>query len=180
MSDRTWILGRFDESKDLVAAAQKLRSMGYSAMDAFMPYPAHEVLDAVKPKPSIIPYLVFCGGLTGFAFGYLLQWYCGTYDWAINIGGRNAYSPTTYVPICFECVILFSVLTAVFSVFILNKFPMPYHPFFTTETFQKASTDSFILAVEAQPAMAEAEKVITSEMKSASAFSVETIVEELS
>ncbi len=180
MSARTWILGRFDESKDLVTAAHKLRSMGYSAMDAFMPYPAHEVLDAVKPKPSIIPYLVFVGGLSGFAFGYLLQWFCGTYDWPINIGGRDLYSPTTYVPSCFECVSLFSVLTATFSVFILNKLPMPYHPFFTTEGFQKASTDSFILAVQAEPTVTDAQNVITTEMKAASAFSVEMVVEEVS
>jgi Protein of unknown function (DUF3341) len=180
MNVRTWILGRFDESHQLVEAAEKLRSKGYSVMDAFMPYPQHEVLEAVKPKPSIIPYLVFAGGLTGFFFGYGLQWFCGTWDWAINIGGRDIYSPTTYVPICFECVILFSVLTATFSVFILNKLPMPYHPFFTTETFQKASTDAFILAVEAEPAKTDAQDVITHEMKAASAYSVEKVVEELS
>jgi hypothetical protein len=172
---KTWILGRFDKSTDLVKAADKLRGMGYSVMDAFMPYPEHEVLHAVRPKPSPIPYLVFLGGLTGVTFGFLLQWWCGTWDFPINIGGRDVFSPTTYIPICFECTILFSVLTAVSSVFVLSGLPMPYHPFFTTEGFQKASTDSFILGVHAEPKMENAATAITAEMQSAGAFSVEQV-----
>jgi hypothetical protein len=171
---RTWILGRFDHEGGLVKAADKLRSLGYSVMEAFMPYPSHAVLNAVKPKPSPIPYFVLVGGFTGFAFGYLLQWYCGTFDYPINIGGRDIYSPSVYVPILFECVVLFSVLTATLSVFVLSGLPQPYHPFFTSEGFNKASTDAFILAVDTE-AKEGGPKVVSDEMNSAGAHTVEQI-----
>lgn len=170
-----WVLARFDDEAGFVKAAAKVRSQGFNNLDGFMPYPAHGALAAVQPKKSIIPYLVFLGGLTGFCAGFALMAYCNAIDYQINIGGRPLFSPTVYIPICFECVILFSVLTAVGSVFAFGGLPMPYHPFFTSDGFNKASTDSFILAVHTP----ELDKVagVTDELKAAGAFSVEQVDE---
>jgi len=170
---KTWVLARFDEEKDFVGAAQKVRSQGFDQLDGFMPYPAHEAIAAVKPKTSPIPWLVFAASLSGFTFAFGLMYFCNVWAWPINIGGREIFSPTVYIPICFECTVLFSVLTAFSSTILLGGLPMPYHPFFTSEGFNQASSDSFILAVHA-PDVSKVDGV-SAELKSMGAFSVERV-----
>jgi len=174
-ASKRWVLARFDQEKDFVAAAAKVRSQGYDNLDGFMPYPSHEALAAVKPKPSPIPWMVFGAALCGFTFAFSLMAFCNWYDFPINIGGRPTFSPTVYIPICFECVVLFSVLTSFVGTILLGGMPMPYHPFFTSEGFNKASTDSFILAVHT-PDTSKATGV-GDELKGLGAFSVEQVDE---
>jgi len=174
-STRTWVLARFDEEHQFIAAAQKVRGQGFENLDGFMPFPSHGALAAVKPKVSPIPWLVFCAGLSGFFFAFGLMYYCNVYDFPINIGGRQMFSPTVYIPIAFECTVLFSVLTAFSGTILLGGMPMPYHPFFTSEGFNKASTDSFILAVHT-PDTSKIEGV-AQELKSHGAFEIERVEE---
>jgi hypothetical protein len=174
-SKKTWLLARFDQEKDFIGAAEKIRSQGHDHLDGFMPYPSHAALAAVKPKPSPIPWMVFVAAHAGFFFAFSLMYYCNVYDYPINIGGRQLFSPTVYIPIAFECVVLFSVLTSFLGTILLGGMPMPYHPFFTSEGFNKASTDSFILAVH----LSELEKAqgLADDLKGLGAFSVEQVTE---
>lgn len=174
-SVKTWVLARFDHEKDFVKAAAKVRTLGFENLDGFMPYPSHEALAAVQPKKSVIPWLVFTAGLTGILFAFGLMYFCNVYDYPINIGGRPYFSPTVYIPIAFECMVLFSVLTAFSTTILFGGMPMPYHPFFTSEGFNKASTDSFILAVHT-PAVDKVESV-SQELTGLGAFSVERVDE---
>lgn len=172
---KTWVLARFDEEHDFVRAATKVRSLGFENLDGFMPYPSHEALAAVQPKRSPIPWLVFAAGFSGVCFAFGLMYFCNVFDWAINIGGRPYFSPTVYIPIMFECMVLFSVLTAFSSTILFGGMPMPYHPFFTSEGFNRASTDSFVLAVHT-PQTDKVESV-SNELKGLGAFSVERVEE---
>ena len=174
-STKTWVLARFDQEHDFVKAAAKVRSLGFNELDGCMPYPAHEALAAVQPRKSMIPWLVFCAGFTGVCFAFGLMYFCNVWDFPINIGGRPYFSPTVYVPIMFECMVLFSVLTAFSTTILFGGMPMPNHPFFTSEGFNNASTDSFILAVHT-PAKDKIEGV-SGELKSLGAFSVEAVEE---
>jgi len=68
-------MAEFDTPSDLVDAARKVRDAGYTKTDAFSPFPLHEIDEALGIKRSILPYLIFCGGVTGLLTGLGLQYF---------------------------------------------------------------------------------------------------------
>ena len=61
------IMAEFDTATELVDAARLVRDAGYVKTDAFSPFPIHEIDEALGIKRSILPYLIFAGGVTGVA-----------------------------------------------------------------------------------------------------------------
>ncbi len=66
-------LAEFDTPTQLVEAARKVRLAGYTKTDAFSPFPIHEIDEALGIKRSILPFLVFAGGVTGLLTGIILR-----------------------------------------------------------------------------------------------------------
>jgi hypothetical protein len=97
-----------------------------------------------------VPLLVLAGGITGLLAGLGLQVWVSAFAYPLNIGGRPFLSWPMFIPVTFELTILFASFAAVFGMFALNGFPMPYHPVFNVERFAAhASQDRFFLAIEA-------------------------------
>jgi hypothetical protein len=67
----------------------------------------------------------------------------------MNIGGRPYHAWVSFIPPAFELTILFAAFAAVFGTLALNGLPQPYHPVFNAPRFDRASQDSFFLAIEA-------------------------------
>ena len=82
------IMAEFDTATEMVDAARKVRDAGYTKTDAFSPFPLHEIDEALGIKRSILPYLIFAGGITGLLSGIGLQYYVHVIDWPIIVGGR--------------------------------------------------------------------------------------------
>lgn len=143
------VLGEFATIGDLIHAVETAREKGYSKIDAYTPFPSHELSHALHLPPSKLPWLVLCGGILGFIGGYFLQVYAAIIDYPVNIGGRPLHSWPYFVPITFECTILGAALTAVFGMFALNRLPTPYHPLFNDPKFALASRDAFFMCIEA-------------------------------
>jgi hypothetical protein len=143
------MVAEFDSPDELLSAAEKARFEGYSKMDAYSPFPIHGLSDAIGFRDSKVPFMVFIGGLCGATFGFTLLWYTASIDYPLNVGGKPFNSLPSFVPITFECTVLWSALTAVFGMLALNKLPKPYHPIFNTPGFQRASQDRFFLSIEA-------------------------------
>lgn len=101
-----------DEHK-LVDAARKVREKGYSKFEAISPFPLHGIDDAMGIPMSFIPWVTFIFGLLGFSFGTWFTWWASSVDWAIIIGGKPMWSLPAFVPIMFECTILFAALSSV-------------------------------------------------------------------
>ena len=147
------VLAEFDTPGALVKAAKKVRDAGYTEFDCYSPFPVHGIDEAMGIKRTILPLLIFGGGCAGVVGGALLQWYCNASAWQWNVSGKPLWLfPITpnNVPIAFECTILLSVFTAFFGMWILNKLPQVWHPFFRLDRFAKVTDDGFFLGIEAK------------------------------
>jgi Protein of unknown function (DUF3341) len=119
-------------------------------VDAYSPYPIEEVIEALHFH-SKLPYLVFCGGIVGLLSGISLEYITATTWYPINVGGRPFFSWPAFIPVMYECTILFAAFTAVLGMILLNGLPQPYHPAFNVKSFaEHAMLDGFFLAIEAQ------------------------------
>jgi Protein of unknown function (DUF3341) len=142
------IMVEFDTATELVDGARALRDAGYTKTDAFSPFPLHEIDEALGIKRSILPYLIFCGGITGLLSALGLVYYVHVIDYPIIVGGRPAFSLPAFIPPMFELTILFGAFVAVFGMLFLNGLPSPYHPVFNVPRFALATREKFFLLVE--------------------------------
>ena len=149
MSEKLYgIMAEFDTPTQLVDAARAVRDAGYTKTDAFSPFPLHEIDEALGIKRSILPYLIFAGGITGLMAGIGLQYFVHVYDWPIIVGGRPHFSLPAFIPPAYELTILFASATAVFGMLFLNGLPAPYHPVFNVPRFALATREKFFLIIE--------------------------------
>jgi len=145
------IMAEFASADALVAAGRQAYAAGYRRMDAYSPFPIEALDEAIGIPHTILPWLVFFGGLFGGMCGYGLEYWTQVIAYPIVIGGKPFHSWPNFVPIWFETTVLGASLTAVIGMLGLNGLPMPYHPVFNIERFvEKAQRDGFFLAVEAQ------------------------------
>ena len=66
------------------------------------------------------------------------------------MGGKPPISVPMFIPITFECTILFAGLTTAIAMFLMNGLPAPYHPVFNVERFALASRSHFFLCIESE------------------------------
>lgn len=143
------VIAEYDTPGDLIEAARKVRDAGYTEFDCYSPFPVHGIDDAMGIRRTILPVLIFGGGVAGALGGLLLQWWMNAYNWPWNISGKPAWSIPANVPIAFECAILLAVFTSFFGMWILNRLPQVWHPFFRSERFNHVTDDAFMLGIEA-------------------------------
>jgi len=143
-------MAEFDTATQVVDAARRVREAGYVRTDAFSPFPIHEMDEALGIKRSILPYLIFAGGITGLLSGLALEYFVHVYDFPIIVGGRPHFSLPAFIPPMFELTILFAAFVAVFGMLFLNKLPSPYHPVFNVPRFALASREKFFLLIESR------------------------------
>jgi hypothetical protein len=111
-----------DEHK-LVEAARKTREAGVKGFEAISPFPLHGIDEAMGIPFSFIPWVTFIFGLTGFAFGVWFTWWTSAVDWPTRIGGKPLWSIPAFVPIIFECTILFGALSSVGALIYMAGLP---------------------------------------------------------
>jgi len=168
------VLAEYDTPGELVEAARKVRDAGFTEFDCYSPFPVHGIDEAMGIKRTILPVLIFCGGLAGTLGGLLLQWWTNAYNWPLNISGKPSWSIPANVPIMFETTILLAVFTSFFGMWILNKLPQVWHPFFRNERFNHVTDDAFLLGIEARDKQFDAERTAKL-LKDAGALSVEAV-----
>lgn len=145
------ILARFPDPETLVSAARQVTEAGYTHLDAYSPFPVEDLAEAMRLKPSRLPFAVLGGGITGGLLGFFMQYFATVIDLPLNIGGRPLNSWPAYVPITFELTVLLAAFGGVIGLFVVTRFPQPYHPVFNVEDFQKhGSQDGFYLGIESR------------------------------
>ena len=112
----------FSQPEAVLAAAEKATGRGYE-FETFTPFPIHGMEDAMRLKPSVVPWATLIGGLTGFASALALQIWTSAINWPINVGGKPLISLPAFIPVTFELTVLFGGLSTAFFMFFLNGLP---------------------------------------------------------
>lgn len=144
------LVAEFETAHDLLEATEKTRKAGYTRIDAHSPLPIHGMEEAIGQSYTRLPIIVAIGGFTGCCFGFGLQYWTSVIDYPIMIGGKGLNSWPAFIPVTFECTILFAAIAAVLGMIFMNGLPRPNHPIFETPNFERASQDRFFLAIEAE------------------------------
>lgn len=143
------LMAEFLHPEDLLDAARKTAEAGYRMVDAYSPFPVHGVDEAIGAK-TVLPWLIFGGGLFGAINGLGMQYFAANIHYKINVGGKplDFTSWPSMMPVTFELTILFAAATAVFGMILLNGLPRPYNPVFNVPGFERASQDRFFLCIQ--------------------------------
>ena len=154
------LLAEFDSATAIVDAARKTREAGYTKIDAYTPFPIHELDAALKLPRTRLPWLVLFGGIAGMTAGFALQYWASVIAYPLNIGGRPVASWPAFIVPAYETTILLAALTAVGGMIALNGLPMPYHPVFNVPQFGNASADRFFIEVGNAQAVIDLARVL--------------------
>ncbi len=142
------LVGEFATADDLLLALEKLRERGYVSLDACTPHPVHGLDEVLRLKRSRLPRAVFPIGLGGAIFAFVVQWWCNSVSYDLNVGGRPSFAIPAFIPITFETTVLFSAISGLLILFYLLRLPRLAHPIFDVDGFERATVDRFFAVID--------------------------------
>jgi Protein of unknown function (DUF3341) len=143
------VVAEFETPEELLEAALKTTSAGYTRAEAYTPFPIDGLADALNFHHTPIAAMACIAGILGGLTGFGMCWYANVLNYPLNIGGRPHNSWPAWIPITFELTVLFAALTAAIGMLYLNGLPRLHHPIFNTPNFNRATHDRFFLCIEA-------------------------------
>ncbi len=144
------LLAEFSGPQELLDAAAKVRAAGYTDWDSHSPFPVHGMEKTMGIKPTILPWLVLGGGVSGIVGALALAAFCNGFDYPLVFSGKPYWGMPPHVFIAFPAMILLGSVTSVFGFMALAGLPRFYHPLFTSKRFQKVTDDGFFISISAQ------------------------------
>ncbi|MBC7658511.1 MAG: DUF3341 domain-containing protein [Chitinophagaceae bacterium] len=167
-------MAEFATPESLVESARKIALAGYKRFDAYSPFAIDELDEILHCENSWIPRLALAGGLSGAAFGFVLQHYAAAVWYPQIVAGKPFDSIPAFVPITFEMAILGAGLSCFAALMFAYRYPHPYHPVFNVERFSLASQTGFFLAIEADDPLFDSvqTKALLDEMSSEAVYEI--------
>ncbi|MDP7070664.1 MAG: DUF3341 domain-containing protein [Phycisphaerales bacterium] len=155
------LAAQFSTPAGISEAAKKVREAGYRWFDCHVPFPVHGLDKAMGVPYTVLPVIVFFGGLTGLCLAIFLQVFTNSLEvdiWAIvsvvgyqfEVSGKPLISTPAFVPVAFELTVLLAALTCVSFMLFLNKLPCLYHPVLKSPKLKRITDDRFVLVIEAR------------------------------
>jgi hypothetical protein len=109
------IYGYYKDSGLLLEGIRKLKATGLGIKDVYTPYPVHHLDRALGLKRTLLPKAGLVGGIIGAGSAFLFQTWVFTKDYPLHIGGKPLFAYPSFIPITFECGVLFAAFALVFA-----------------------------------------------------------------
>ncbi|MBS1492716.1 MAG: DUF3341 domain-containing protein [Bacteroidetes bacterium] len=150
----------FNTPDEIIHAARETSNAGYDKYDVYTPYPVHGMDAAMRLKDTMVGKFAFVAGLAGLTTAVSMIGYMSGIDYKNIIGGKPYFNLTASVPIMFELTILLTGVLSIFGMLLLwNKLPQISNPLHDTDFMKWASTEKYGIAIEADDAQFDIEKV---------------------
>ncbi|MDA7951960.1 MAG: DUF3341 domain-containing protein, partial [Pirellulaceae bacterium] len=143
------LVAEYHEPHHLVDASREVHNAGYQLTDSYTPFPIHGIDQAMGIRPTILPWIVFCVGITGGSLGLYMQYWMNAVDYPYLISGKPLFGIPANIPVTFEITILTSAITTLFGMLLLNRLPKYSNPLFRVKNFYRATNDRFFIFIDA-------------------------------
>lgn len=148
-SGQLLFLGIFQDESDVLRATAATRRADLTIVDVYTPYAVHGLEKAAGIRPSRLTWVCFAFAFLGFASALWLQFWIGSIDWPLNVGGRPFNSLPAYLPVTFELTVLVGGLGVVFTMLVRAKLFPGKEPVLVDPG---VTDDRFVLAIDADRA----------------------------
>ena len=119
----------FDDEQDVLKVVKELKDNNIVVNEVYSPFPIHGLDPILGLKETRMAITAFIYGCIGLSFGGLLIYYIMISgvgkSWPMNIGGKpNStfyHNLPSFVPIIFECTVLFAAHLMSITYLIRNK-----------------------------------------------------------
>ncbi len=118
---KKYITAYFDDEGDLKKGVKHLLEKKAPIHDVFTPFPVHGLEHVLGYRRSYLGVVGFIGGAVGLACGLGFQIWVFTQAWPLNFGGKPYLSIPSFIPVSFECTVLFAALFMVFAFLFRSK-----------------------------------------------------------
>ena len=145
--DLQLFLGVFAKEENILAATRATREAGYRIHDVFTPYAVHGLSEAMGLKPSRLTWVCMACALAGLFVGLFVQFWTGSINWPLNVGGKPFNSLPAYLPVTFELTVLFGGLGVAISLFVRAKLYPGKEVWLPDE---RVTNNRFVLALKAE------------------------------
>jgi hypothetical protein len=147
---RLAIAAEYESGDALIRAIDALRARGYGRLDAYVPTEVEGLDDHLAIPRTRIPIATLIAGVLGVATGYLVQWYCNSVSYPLDVGGRPIHPAPAYIPITFETMILFAAVVTTLALFAACRLPELWSPLGEVPGFERATIDRYWLGIDAR------------------------------
>jgi Protein of unknown function (DUF3341) len=151
------LVAEFRTADELSRALAAARREGYTAIEAFAPFPMRDEERAFAYRTWLIPFLATVAACIGAAIQYYSQFWMNAVDYPINVGGRPLHSWPAFIPSAIIVSILWAGVASFLVMLFALRLPRLHHPIFNAPGFERASQDRFFLAVECEDPLFDAE-----------------------
>ncbi len=121
MKSTTYISAYYEDDGELLAALKQMKKLGMNIADVFTPFPVHGIDKVLGYRRSYIARVGFIGGAIGAVSGFIFQTWVFTDAYTINYGGKPLFAVPSFIPVTFECTILFAAIAMVFAFLFRSK-----------------------------------------------------------